>query len=72
MKSIFWMTYLKSKEAPLLIIISGVVVLLAASLLALIDDTSDQLFLSLTFGSMAVTSALSIKLLRRKHAQDQE
>ncbi len=64
------MTYL-SKEAPLLIIISGILVLLAASLLALIDDTADQLFMPLTLGSMAVASALSIKLLRRR-ARDQK
>jgi len=66
------MTYLNSKDTPLLIIISGVAVLLAASLLALMDDTSDQLFMPLTFGSMAVASVLSIKLLRRKRTRDQE
>jgi flagellar protein FlaJ len=65
------MTYLNSKDAPLLIIISGIVVLLTASLLALMDDTSDQLFMTLTLGSMGVASVLSIKLLRRR-ARDQK
>jgi flagellar protein FlaJ len=64
------MTYLNSKDAPLLII-SGIVVLLTASLLALMDDTSDQLFMTLTLGSMGVASVLSIKLLRRR-ARDQK
>ncbi|MEM2760577.1 MAG: type II secretion system F family protein [Nitrososphaerales archaeon] len=64
------MTYLNSKDAPSLMIISGVVVVLTASLLYLMDESSHQLFILMTFGSIAITSTLSLKLLRRKHIKN--
>jgi flagellar protein FlaJ len=65
------MTYLDSNNAPLLMIISGAVVLLAASLLSLMGESSHQLFILMTFGSIAVTSVLSLKLLRKNHIKNQ-
>ena len=65
------MTY-SSKNAPLLAIIGGVAILSIASLLSLINGSSDQLFMPLTFGSIAVASVLSMKLLRKKNTDNQD
>lgn len=64
------MTY-SSKNAPLLAIISGVAILSIASLLSLINGSSDQLFIPLTFGSIAIASVLSMKLLKKKNTDNQ-
>lgn len=65
------MEEVKSKNTPLLVIIIGVIVLLTASLLSLIDDSSHQFFVPVIFGSIAIASALSIKLLKRRITKNQ-
>jgi flagellar protein FlaJ len=60
------MTNLESGRIPLLMIISGIVVLLAASLLSFTDDPSERLFMALALGSIAITSILSKKLIRKR------
>lgn len=64
------MTY-SSMNAPLLAIIGGVAILSIASLLSLINGSSDRLFIPLTFGSIAIASVLSMKLLKKKNTDDQ-
>jgi|GEM_PF-2039250 len=64
------MTY-SSKNTPLLAIISGIAIFSIASLLSLINGSADQLFIPLTFGSIAIASVLSMKLLKKKSTNDQ-
>lgn len=65
----FWMAYLK--QIPLLIVLGGVMLLLLASMLSLLDGSQDQLSIPITAGSLVITSFLSVKLLRKKKRDEE-